>query len=179
MSIASMRQPGDEQLLVTFRKDKIFSEAEKRHLEFDFIRIAIPGDKHTVIDTIVTPEYAQRFEAEYGAFKRQQETGIPEGMALEDWGHLNQYQIAEMKVLNILTVQQLAGLSDGQVQRIGMGGLQLRDAARKEVGSVNNDDKIAALEEQIAQLTALAQAQADAPRRGPGRPPKEAEKEAE
>lgn len=173
MSISNIRQAGDEQLLVNFRMDKVWSEVADDFVEREFIRIAIPGDKHTVIDTTVSPEYAKRFAAEYSAFKRHTEAGMPEGLPLEDWGHLNQYQIAELKVMNILTVDQLANLSDGQCQRIGMGGLQLRDQARKRVGVKNHDDEIAFLKEQVAKLTELVASQPEV-KRGPGRPPKEA-----
>lgn len=187
-ALNNFRKPGDEALLVSFYEGKVPSEYQSQQqgkevfVPADFIRIAVPGDKHTVIDTLVTPEYAERFGPEYEAWKSSKETGGVDGTPLADWGRFSPFQIAELKLMNIHTVEQIAQLSDAQCQRIGMGGYQTRDAARKFTGWSGQDtDAVKALaeqnkqlQEQIEQLKALVMA--DAPKRG--RPAKQETAEA-
>jgi len=172
------RKAGDESLLVSFYEGKVPSqyESEKQQKEVflpaDYIRIAVPGDKHTIIDTLVTPEYMERFRPEYDNWKHSQGNDSMNGTPLSAWDKMNPYQVAELKIMNIQTVEQIAGLSDAQVQRIGMGGYQTRDAARKFVGYTGNDsDAVKALaeqnkslQEQIEQLKAMVMG--DTPKRG-------------
>ena len=132
--------------------------------EVDFIRIIIPGDKNNVVDTKVTEEHKVRFESQYGKFKKNQEQAIT-GTPLEVWPLMTVGQVAELKALNIHTVEQLADLPDGLAQRI-MGSHALRakaktfleaaagDAAttRLQAELETRDNEIALLKEQMAQV---------------------------
>jgi hypothetical protein len=81
-----------------------------------------------------------------------------------------------LAILKFVTVEQLALASDGQLQRVGMGGVGLRERARQYLNRKNRSDASAELEDTKKQLAALqaqmAQLLEDAPKRR-GRPPKE------
>ena len=74
-----------------------------------------------------------------------------------------------------MTVEQLALASDGQLQRVGMGAVGLREKARQYLNRKNRTESNAELADtkrQLAELQAqLAELTADAPKRR-GRPPK-------
>lgn len=132
--------------------------------EQEFIRIIIPGDTKTIIDTQVTAEHRFRFPEKYELFKKgmaQAQSGTP----LEVWPQMTVGQVAELKAMHITTVEQLADLSDTLAQKI-MGSHQLRQKAQAflaaAAGDAQNskmaaelekrDVEIAALKEQMAQI---------------------------
>jgi hypothetical protein len=97
--------------------------------ELEYVRIIIPGDKNTVIDTKATREHTEiRFSSQYEKFRKNQEQAVS-GTPLEVWPQLTVGQVAELKALNISTVEQLADLPDNLAQRI-MGSHTLRQKAK-------------------------------------------------
>jgi hypothetical protein len=143
--------------------------------EVEFIRIIIPGDTKTIIDTKVNPEYRHRFADKYERFQKglaQAQSGTP----LEVWPQMTVGQVAELKAMHISTVEQLADLSDVLAQKI-MGSHQLRQKAQAfleaAAGEAQNskmaaelekrDVEIAALKEQMAQILKV-KAKPDSPK---------------
>lgn len=127
------RFAGDSKLYVVFHmsavKNGFRSEQEGRPI-FDDIphcRIHVPGDKTTVVDEPVTDEHKMRFPVQWEKFQKGM-TQSPEGTPLEQWPQLTVGQVQEFKALNVLTVEQLAGMADTQAQRF-MGGNELRRKA--------------------------------------------------
>jgi hypothetical protein len=100
----------------------IFSERER-------VKIIIPGMIASVLVAEVNDDHRQRWPQQYAAFKAGQEAPVT-GTPLEEWPILNRAAIAELKHLQIHTVEELAALSDIAVQHIGMGGQILRERAR-------------------------------------------------
>jgi hypothetical protein len=109
------------------------------------------------------------------------------GWQIDEWDELEADQVRNLKFLRFYTVEQIAGASDTQIQGIGMGGLGLRENARKALAErnsalVNNavaerDKRIADLEEKLNKVLAMVETKSeDAPRRG--RPPNEDKKAA-
>jgi hypothetical protein len=88
---------------------------------------------------------------------------------------INRDQIGELSILKFVTVEQLALASDAQLQRVGMGGIGLREKARMYLNRKNRVDANAELDatkQQLAELQAqMAELIASQKRRG--RPPKE------
>lgn len=137
--------------------------------EQDYIRIIVPGDKNTIIDTKVTPEYASRFASQYEKYKRNQSQSVT-GTPLEVWPQMTVGQVAELKAMNVHTVEQLAELPDNLAQRI-MGSHDLRrraktflDAAAGEAASTKleaelaqRDNEIELLKSQMVQMQQLLQ----------------------
>lgn len=93
------------------------------------IRIVIPGAVASIVVKNVDDELRMRYADQYRAFKAGQEAPLS-GTPLEEWPILNRAMIAELKHLQIRTVEELANLSDLAVQHIGMGGTVLRERAR-------------------------------------------------
>jgi hypothetical protein len=139
--------------------------------------ISIPGSKDN-ITLKVTPEIQKRFALQYHAWKEGLESV---GTPLEGWAALPGEGHLPFRLLNIYTVEQLAEASDAVVQRIGMGGLDLRRRAQQEVFSKTAGAHAKAateradalqgeLEEVKLQLAALMEAvQVDATKKAPAR----------
>jgi cell division protein FtsB len=126
--------PGEERCWPRFHiatsEDRVASEREGRLICVDEERVELifPGNPHTKPVFKVTQEYIQRFPKEYEAFKAGQ-TISAVGTPLEDWPRLKPGHIMELKHLGFRTVDDLAKMGDLDVQRIGMGGMALRNAA--------------------------------------------------
>jgi hypothetical protein len=132
--------------------------------EKEYIRIIVPGDSKTTVDCPVDDTFRMRFQAQYDKFKRGQEQAV-DGTPLEMWPQMTVGLCAELKAMNVTTVEQLAGLDDGKAQRI-MGSYDLRrkaqaflDAAKGEAENnkmvaelTKRDDEIALLKQQMAQI---------------------------
>jgi hypothetical protein len=133
--------------------------------EIERVRIIIPGAVASIVVKNVDNSHRERWKAEYDAFKAGREAPVS-GTALEAWPILNRAQIAELKHLQIRTVEELANLSDVQVQHIGMGGMRLRELAGAYLDEAQHEalvtkvtaendilrSRIAALETQVNEL---------------------------
>lgn len=124
----------DKKLYVQFRVEPILNRSKSAEAgraifdAIDYIKIFVPGDKNTVIDTPVTPEYQIRFKEKYEAFKAGKEMA-PSGTPLEMWPQMTVTQVAELKAMNVSTVEQLADMPDQLAQKI-MGSHSLRQKAK-------------------------------------------------
>jgi hypothetical protein len=168
-------QNGDAQLHVEFYVSD--SEAYKGR---PFVRITAPGDKTSVVDQVVKEHHKARFPRQWLYFQMQQsnDAAAQIGTPLTQWltdapADINRDQVAELNILKFVTVEQLALASDNQLQRIGMGGIGLREKARVYLNRKNRTETNAELADTKAQLAELkAQlAELTEPRRR-GRPPK-------
>jgi len=132
--------------------------------ELEYVRIIVPGDSKTTVDCPVTDEFRMRFEKQYDKFKKNLSQAVT-GTPLEMWPQMTVGLCAELKGMNVQTVEQLANMSDGIAQRI-MGSHDLRrraqaflDAAKGEAENnklttelEKRDDQIKALQAQMEQL---------------------------
>ena len=137
--------------------------------EQDYIRIIVPGDKNTIIDTKATPEYMSRFASHFEKYKKNQSQAVT-GTPLEVWPQMTVGQVAELKAMNVHTVEQLAELPDNLAQRI-MGSHDLRrravafldlaagDAANSKLSAEldKRDNEIELLKAQMLQMQQLIQ----------------------
>jgi len=154
-----------------------------------YIRIMVPGDKTSEFTTAVTESHKQRFPREWLSWQIAEgiiggEEDIP-GWKLAEWEELNADLVRELQYLRFQTVEQIAGASDKQIQGIGMGGIQLREKARValrnrmgaetrtalEAKDAENQELRRRMDEMQDQLRSLIEAQAE--KRGPGRPKNE------
>jgi hypothetical protein len=94
----------------------------------EMVGINVPGSKDEVVKK-VNDEIKAKFGAQYDRWKRTQEQPV-DGTPLSMVPWLNPAQIRELQALNIMTLEQLGSLSDTSVQKIGMGGLKLREKAQ-------------------------------------------------
>lgn len=140
----------------------------------EMIEIIIAGDKHSVINEIVTDNHRRRWAREYQAFKEGLELAA-EGTPVEEWAAISKSQAMELKSCNVRTVEQLAALPDNLLTKaVPMGGHALRSRAQaflKQVGDgaelagamariAQQDAEIAALKKQVADVVEAAAQQA-------------------
>lgn len=134
----------------------------------DYIRLMVPGDRNYELDVPATDHYQQRFPDQWSRYKRGQGESM-DGTPLESWPALNVAQVAELRAMNVATVDQLAVMPDQLAQKM-MGNFKLREkaqafleaskgtaqASKLEAELKKRDDDIAQMREQIAALTAAA-----------------------
>lgn len=149
----------------------------KYKAEVPFARIMRPGDSTSIIETEVREEHKRRWPNQWLYFQMNNgmldEGAQMQGWKLQDWDELKDQpeQVRDLNYKRFYTVEQLAGASDGSVQGLGIGGLGLREKARKSLrdkiaadvtSRIDEKDKaIATLQEQVAQLLAAQQAKPD------------------
>jgi hypothetical protein len=146
----------------------------------EFIRIRIVGDpKSSLIapahsspsrdpQTGMAVTYAEKYPEHYRYFKANLDQQAAAGTPLTEVPWLTAAKRAELKALNILTVEGLAGLDGTMLGRIGMGARELKNKAEawlnSAAGSANDsrlaaelaarDEQIEALQRQMAELVA-------------------------
>lgn len=147
-----------------------------------YVRIMAPGDKTNIFDQPARDDHKERFPRQWLYFQMQQSEGAAQeiGTPLSQWHKdtpedINRDQIAELAILKFVTVEQLALASDGQLQRVGMGGIGLRERARQYLNRKNRADANAELNETKRQLAELQMQMAALTEKKRGRPPKLAE----
>jgi len=154
----------------------------------DFVRISVPGDTTSIVIQPVREDHKRRFPRQWLYYQMKNAGDAIPGTKLQTW-HEDEPEIftigqmEELQILKFQVVEQLAGAGDSQLQRIGMGGVGLRERAKAYLASKNRSaisadnqamrDELAELRAQVASLTGLIPE-----KRGPGRPRKEAEAEA-
>lgn len=112
------------------------SQAEGRPMfdEKEMVEVKIPGDKQFSWVGEVEEKHRTRWPDQYAAFKRG-EARAASGTPLEQWPNplMTAGKVAELKASNILSVEELAGIPDSTLTKMGMGARDLRDQARSYI----------------------------------------------
>lgn len=179
------------------------SEKENRPVFYmaDFVRIEIPGNQYSIIDTFAGEHHKKSYPEAWSRYQNEKrelgDDGDITGTLLKDWSLLNPAQARELKHFHFYTVEQVANASDAQLSHvkmiIGMGEQSFREKARaylaaakgasaveaekKEVQKreeqINQlQEQLAKQQEQMQELMARLQTTAESPKRR-GRSPKE------
>lgn len=169
--------PSDQGVYAEFYTEAVYSEFKSAeqgipiHEDKVFIRIRQPGDRLNIVERPAKDADKQRFPMQWARFE-QNEKQATEGTPLEQWPAMTPAQIATLKAMGIFSVQQMAAVSDGNLDHLGMGSRSLRDRARAyleaaEKGAVSskvlaeNENlraEKAALEANLADLAARVRA---------------------
>ena len=137
--------------------------------EMPYVRISVPGDHTSVMESPVLEQHKRRWPDRWLYFQIQHNMveGAAEvpGWKIEEWTHLNPEQVRELKYMRFSVVEQVANASDAQCQKMGMQGMSLREAARTalraRVGADikremdKKDAEIATMKEQLARMEAF------------------------
>lgn len=151
-----------------------------KHVKAVFVKIQHPGERDTV-DRQATEEDVHRFPKEFEAFEKGR-GDIPEGTPLAVLFPDNPELVEDLKYFKLHTVEQMAALSDTQMQGVGMGAREWSrkakafiETASKGVSLHQHESENRQLREQMAamQETIAALSAALPEKRGPGRPRKE------
>lgn len=129
--------------------------------EQPFIRIMRPGDKETIMEVPVREEHKMRWPEQWLYFQMREglveQQDIP-GWKLEEWQFLLDKPdlLRDLKVGRFSTVEQVAGASDSQTQKMGMGGMGFREQARGDLRKKLSIDLQQAVVAKDAEVAALA-----------------------
>ena len=132
-------------------------EKEVHGARIPFVRIMRPGDNTSIHETAVRDDHKRRWPQLWLAW--QVKEGMIEGGAdipgwkIEDWPVIKDEQRHELKYLRFHTVEQIAGASDAQVQRLGIGGVGLREQARMALKERHREQYKAELEAKDKELS--------------------------
>lgn len=128
-------QHGDDRNLIVefYWKDKLNPQATEKagrpiYRQAPYIHIMIPGDKTTDVHRPVREADKARFPQPWALFEAEQEQ-VTDGTPLSEWTILNVAQRSELKALGFRTVENVASMSDVQMDRIGMGARKLKRMA--------------------------------------------------
>ena len=163
MAIESDIQGADSRLAVQFYKrsvkQDIASDEAGRPIfkEFDFIRIMIPGDNLTEIDTYAQESHKQRFPRQWAHYQNQVSNHQDIiGTPLDQWPQVTRSQAEELLGLKFHTVESIADCSDQQLQRIGMvAGMSPHNFRLKAKAFLNLATDSAEVAQREAELQAL------------------------
>jgi hypothetical protein len=128
-------QDGDQKLAVRFtmrpKQNMHRSKEEGRPIfeEQEYVEIAVPGNKDSVVIRPATERDITRFPKHYEAFKARTDQDVLDGTPLSAWPMVTRAQVEEMAFFKVRTVEQLAQMSDGDSQKF-MGLNTLRERAR-------------------------------------------------
>ena len=102
-----------------------------------YVRIMRPGDQTSILQVAVREEHKQRFSKQWLYFQMQEGLlddghNIP-GWKIEEWDYLKDQSelLRDLKHARFYTVEQLAGMSDHQIQQLGIAGPGLAQEAKK------------------------------------------------
>lgn len=179
----------DSRLSVSFYKKAVRNDFESAKqekdvfIDVDYVKIFIPGDDKTVIDTPAQASHKQRFPIQWAHYVNTNGNSEELGTPLTDW-NLTPAQVEEFRHLKFFTVESIANASDSQIQSIGMlagmSAYKFREKARNFLQKPNvteealkelkeeHANQINELKQMIANLVANQETKAK-----PGRPPKE------
>jgi hypothetical protein len=165
MAIESDISNADSRLAVQFYKKSVKQDIASAEAgrpifkEFDFVRIMIPGDNLTEIDTYAQESHKARFPRQWMHYQNQvanHEDII--GTPLDQWPQVTRSQADELRGLKFHTVESIADCSDQQLQRIGMvAGMSPHNFRLKAKAFLNLANDSAEVAQREAELQALRQ----------------------
>lgn len=148
----------DSRLFVEFSSRAVPDETASREAgrpisrQMDYIRIRQPGER----DEIMRPAHdmdRRRFARHWQAYQDGRQA-LPSGTPLATLFPTNPEIIENLKHDKVFVVEQLAGLSDTQIQNIGMGARAWQQKAAEFLMLADNGKGFHVLQQQIEQLSA-------------------------
>ncbi len=124
-----------------------------------WVKISNPADRTSMYQNAVRDDHKARFPRQWMKFQidNGQATGGQEafGWKLAEWPGIKENELLELKYMRFETVDQLAGASDGQIQRLGMGGIGLRQRARDALRERHATEFKSELDKKNAELKSM------------------------
>lgn len=109
----------------------------KHYQDVEMVEIIMPGNLNKPVQ-IVRPDHKGRWPAQYAAFKAGQEMPV-NGTPLEEWPVLSRAQALTLKSFEMRTVEDVAGMNEYAIQRVGMGARQLQQKALVYLDKAKSD----------------------------------------
>lgn len=141
--------------------------------DVEYVRIVLPGDSkmervtrademHYVSHERRQMTYAQRFKAAYDAFKDEREDFM-HGTPLSAVTFVTPAQREELAEQKVRTVEQLAGLTDRAIGRMGPGWRERVEQAQAFLKRADATAEVDALRAELAEMRRLMAAKPEAP----------------
>lgn len=139
-------------------EDTVATKLEGRPIfrPVELVEVRTPGDRYTVGVFPVEHIHRERWPDAYAAFKRG-EVHAQSGTPLEMWPAVTTSQVYELKALSIFSVEDVAGLSDTNISRLGPMGRDLRTKAIAYIESAKGGAVVSEQAAQIARLEEMVQ----------------------
>lgn len=132
------------------------------HKECAYVRISVPGDKTSTIERPATDSDKARFSKQWAAFQANESQEAASGTLLSVWGALSAALVADYRFMRVHTVEQLAGMSDGNVRALGIDGNKHRQMAKDFLEGAKSNAPLlrmqAELQQRDAEVAALREA---------------------
>lgn len=129
-----------------------------------YVKIAVPGDKNSLVFQPASEAHKQRFPKAWAAFQASEHV-VREGLPIDHWAPITRSMALTLRSLHIYTVEALAQVHDGLIDKLGASGRDLRSKAQswlKDAQTGAERDRLASekseLQGQIASLQAQMQA---------------------
>lgn len=110
------------------------------------VRIKVAGQDKDDHFGPVNEQIKARFPQEWEAFQRGCELPVT-GTPIEQWPQMTVTSVANLKTLNIRTVEDVATLADSALTKIGPGAVKLRADAQKYLSSAQLSADLAQMDE--------------------------------
>lgn len=180
-----------KEMLHEFNTNK---EGRPMYYMADFVRIEIPGNQYSIIDTFAGEHHKKMYPVQWARYQNEKkDLGDDDisGTLLREWPILTAAQAKELKHYHFYTVEQVAQASDAQLAPIGMvigmGTHVFREKAQNYLKRAKDSAIVDAQSEELrkrdAEIEALRQqmnelmASQVPERKKPGRKPKAVETE--
>ena len=148
----------DEGVLATFVKKLeimpyLSQQAGKEIKEYkEYVRIVVKGDDKKVVFRPITEQDKRRFPFAWQQYQRGEE-GALRGTPLSELFDTESEIVPHYNAMNIFTLEDLAQISDGNMQNLGAGARENRLRAKEYLEKATGASKrIADLEAKIAKL---------------------------
>ena len=147
--------PDDAKLAVRFYRN---ARSGKDHVE-----IKIPGDDKLVIDEIANDHYRRRFARQWHIYANELDAFAGQ-TRIETVAFLDEGTVADLKRLDVHTVEQLSGVSDNIIEQVKMPGF--REIREKAKVFLEDQRKLAGFDELQQQIDVLKAQLADNANKG-------------
>ena len=97
--------------------------------EIAYVRVLVPGDRNSVVDRRVSDADHARWPSRWAAFRARRER--PAGTPVEHWPYLTVARVAELKALEVFTVEQVAEADAALMEQLGEDAPGLAERARQ------------------------------------------------
>jgi hypothetical protein len=147
---------GDAALLVRFytKAYRVMTDAGPKWEKRERIAIRVPGDKTLETHHNVSDVIKERFPRQYEAWKAGADAETAGGWPLEKWPELDVAQIEELRAARVRTVEQLAGMSDANLGKLGPGWRPVRQAAQDFLEAAKSSAPLTRLRDENTELRA-------------------------
>ena len=123
--------------------------------EQDFVMIICPGQPKTEVRRKASEQDKMQYAQEWSAYQQGKENQIA-GTPIELLPGLAHGMADALKAIYIYSIEQMAGLPDLSLQKVGMGGADIRERARAYLNKTSAETT--ALRQQLAEMQAEMEA---------------------